>query len=322
MALALLIPTLSKAQWYESLRDVGPPTTWQRTQHYVRNTGTGGVPLRLMWEVRDTAMFKIWSDSLIVNYLGTSNHGYPSGNLLWTDAIGTVRGTPLSSMFFTDSTVVATRSWVGTQGYLTAETDPLFDTKFSTKSTSDLAEGTNLYYTDARARSALSAGTGISYSSGSGVITNSAPDQTVVISSGTGISVTGAYPSFTVTNTAPAQSLSFSTPTRSLSTNGTNNTFTVSASRPSIVYYTINFSAALVLTTSNGAVDLDYSLNGGSTWVPVSTVSQVFGTSITINTSQQLVLSGVIPANALVRINRVSNTNVTISITKQQEVVM
>jgi hypothetical protein len=38
--------------------------------------------------------------------------------------------------------------------------------------TSNLAEGTNLYYTDARARLALSAGTGISYSTTTGVITN------------------------------------------------------------------------------------------------------------------------------------------------------
>jgi hypothetical protein len=41
--------------------------------------------------------------------------------------------------------------------------------------TTNVAEGTNLYYTDARARGALSAGTGISYNSTTGVITNSSP---------------------------------------------------------------------------------------------------------------------------------------------------
>jgi hypothetical protein len=70
--------------------------------------------------------------------------------------------------------------------------------------TTNVAEGTNLYYTDTRARASNSAGTGISYDSGTGVITNSAPDQTVAIASGTGISVTGTYPSFTVTNTLPS----------------------------------------------------------------------------------------------------------------------
>jgi hypothetical protein len=70
--------------------------------------------------------------------------------------------------------------------------------------TTDIAEGTNLYYTDARARNAVSAGTGISYNSTSGVITNSAPDQTVSLTAGTGISTSGTYPNFTITNTSPS----------------------------------------------------------------------------------------------------------------------
>jgi hypothetical protein len=41
--------------------------------------------------------------------------------------------------------------------------------------TTNINEGTNLYYTDARARASVSAGTGISYNSSTGVITNSSP---------------------------------------------------------------------------------------------------------------------------------------------------
>ena len=41
--------------------------------------------------------------------------------------------------------------------------------------TTDVAEGTNQYFTTARARTSVSAGTGISYNSGTGVITNSSP---------------------------------------------------------------------------------------------------------------------------------------------------
>ncbi|GAA0561494.1 MDR/zinc-dependent alcohol dehydrogenase-like family protein [Chitinophaga japonensis] len=67
--------------------------------------------------------------------------------------------------------------------------------------TSQVTEGSNLYFTNARARGALSAGTGISYNNTTGVITNSAPDQVVGLTAGTGISVTGTYPNFTVTNT-------------------------------------------------------------------------------------------------------------------------
>lgn len=53
----------------------------------------------------------------------------------------------------------------------------------------------------------LAAGTGISVNSSTGgiiTVTNTAPDQTVVISAGTGISVSGTYPNFTVTNTSPS----------------------------------------------------------------------------------------------------------------------
>lgn len=51
------------------------------------------------------------------------------------------------------------------------------------------------------ALTALSAGTGISYNNTTGVITNASPDQVVSITSGSGISVTGTYPSFTVAST-------------------------------------------------------------------------------------------------------------------------
>lgn len=66
--------------------------------------------------------------------------------------------------------------------------------------TTNISEGTNLYYTDARARLSLSEGIGIDYDNITGVITNSLPDQTVVLTEGTGIDITGTYPSFTITN--------------------------------------------------------------------------------------------------------------------------
>lgn len=53
----------------------------------------------------------------------------------------------------------------------------------------------------------VSSGTGISVTAGQSIIgsgltiTNTAPDQTVVLNNGTGISVTGTYPNFTITNT-------------------------------------------------------------------------------------------------------------------------
>lgn len=59
--------------------------------------------------------------------------------------------------------------------------------------TSNISEGSNLYYTDSRARLAVSGGTGISYNSSTGVITSSITQYTdasarAAISAGTGIS--------------------------------------------------------------------------------------------------------------------------------------
>lgn len=66
--------------------------------------------------------------------------------------------------------------------------------------TTDIAEGTNEYFTQARARASISAGTGISYDSGTGVVTNAAPDQTVTITGAGTTVVSGTYPNFTVTS--------------------------------------------------------------------------------------------------------------------------
>lgn len=97
-----------------------------------------------------------------------------------------------------------------------------------TLTTTNISEGTNQYFTNARARSALSAGTGISYDSSTGVITNSSPDQTVALTAGTGISTSGTYPNFTIANTAPDQTVSL-TGSGTTTISGTYPNFTVSS---------------------------------------------------------------------------------------------
>jgi hypothetical protein len=54
--------------------------------------------------------------------------------------------------------------------------------------------------------SSISAGIGISIGGTTTIpiVTNTAPDKTVVLNSGTGISVTGTYPNFTITNSSPS----------------------------------------------------------------------------------------------------------------------
>lgn len=107
-----------------------------------------------------------------------------------------------------------------------------FNTAFSGKSTTDLAEGTNQYFTNARARTSLSQGAGIGYNSSTGVITNSAPDQTVVISG-----ATGTYPNFSIPSTARTTS------TQSMSLVGTGATGTqISSTKDSTVRFTVSTS--------------------------------------------------------------------------------
>lgn len=66
--------------------------------------------------------------------------------------------------------------------------------------TTNIAEGTNEYFTQARARQSISAGTGISYDNSTGVVTNSAPDQVVSLTGAGTTSITGTYPNFTITS--------------------------------------------------------------------------------------------------------------------------
>lgn len=85
---------------------------------------------------------------------------------------------------------------------------------------------------------AATGGTGISVTgspittSGTLNITNTAPDQTVVLNNGTGISATGTYPNFTITNTAPDQTVVLNNGT-GISVTGTYPNFTVTNTSPS-----------------------------------------------------------------------------------------
>src|SRR6056300_27579 len=60
-----------------------------------------------------------------------------------------------------------------TEGSNLYYTDARADARITAATTSDLSEGTNLYYTDARARDAVSvSGNALSYNSSTGVITS------------------------------------------------------------------------------------------------------------------------------------------------------
>ena len=77
----------------------------------------------------------------------------------------------------------------------------------------------------------LASGTGISTSTnanGTLTVTNTAPDQTVVLTAGTGISTSGTYPNFTITNTAPDQTVTL-TAGSNVTITGTYPNFTIAS---------------------------------------------------------------------------------------------
>ena len=152
--------------------------------------------------------------------------------------------------------------------------------------TTNLAEGTNLYFTTSRARQSLSAGTGISYDNSTGVITNSAPDQTVVLTAGTGITTSGTYPNFTITNSdrGSSQNIFKNIAVSGQSTivaDGNNDTLTV-ASGTGISLATNATSDTLTIT--NTAPDQTVVLTGAGTTVVTGTYP-----SFTITSNDQYV---------------------------------
>lgn len=79
-----------------------------------------------------------------------------------TNPAGYITSSALSP-YLTIATAASTYQPIGS--YLTSETDPTFNTKFAAKSTSDLTEGTNKYYTDAKVSAVIDADTGRAVSS-------------------------------------------------------------------------------------------------------------------------------------------------------------
>lgn len=199
------------------------------------------------------------------------------------------------STYITSATAASTYTPLSRNLTINGITQSLAVDRTYSLTTSIIPEVTNLYYTDGRARGAFSAGAGIAISGG-GVI-----------------SATVITPTFNPT------------PGRVLSTTGSNNTFTISTTRNARVTYTVNIGVALTLLpplTSNAVISLDYSLDNGSTWITVCRATQSYGVAVTLTTASDYVLSGDIPANALVRIYRSATTGATVSIISnaQQEV--
>lgn len=157
------------------------------------------------------------------------------------------------------------------------------------------------------------AGAGIGITSN--VITNTAPDQVVTLTAGNRISITGTYPNFTIGYIEPI----INQVTRSVNTNYTIGT------RQATVFYSIPVTATnpLLVGTSVGTAFLEYSVNSGTSWTTAlsTSASSSVGLSVTIQltTGGSNLLSGNIPANALVRIRTTTNGTATVGNAVGQE---
>jgi hypothetical protein len=146
-----------------------------------------------------------------------------------------------------------------------------------------LATGTESLYTE---------GTGIDITNN--VITNTSPDQTVVLTPSTGINVTGTYPNFTVTNTSPDQTVALTSGGATTIT-GTYPNFTISS--------TDNNSGGTVTSVTAG------SGLGGGTITSTGTISMPnTGTAGTYGSATQ---TPVLTTDAQGRVTSVTNTTIT-----------
>lgn len=143
----------------------------------------------------------------------------------------------------------------------------------------------------------LTAGSGVSIINN--VVSNTSMNQTVTLTDGNGISITGTYPNFTIAVVQPT--ITF--PTRTL-----NSSYTVSSTKPAICIYTITASVTnpLLSGTSSATATLKYSTDGGSTWKTASSLSNSSAVSLSvtvqITNGQNGTIVGIVPANALTEI--------------------
>jgi hypothetical protein len=134
-----------------------------------------------------------------------------------------------------------------------------------------LATGTESLYTE---------GTGIDITNN--VITNTSPDQTVVLTPSTGINVTGTYPNFTVTNSSPDQTVSL-TAGSGIGVTGTYPNFTINNT---------DLTTGVSLTSAGGTETLVNDGTGSS----LSTKGISAGTGISLSsTSTALTLTNSAP---------------------------
>lgn len=131
---------------------------------------------------------------------------------------------------------------------------------------------------------AYTAGTGIDITSG--VVTNTQPDQTVEINPGTGVSVTGTYPTFTIANTSPDQTVTI-TGGGATVVGGTYPNFTINSTDANTTYSAGSDISIVGTTINNTAPDQTVTITGNG----ATTVTGVYPNFTVSSTDENTVYS-------------------------------
>ena len=177
------------------------------------DSSNGGHPLRFYYEADKTTAYTS----------GVTTSGTPGSSGAHTTIIPT------------DSTPITLHYQCSAHGYMGGRAD------FSTRNltgfdTADLTEGTNLYYTDARARASISAGGNLSYNNSTGVMSYTTPTMYADADARGAISVTDA---------GGDGSLAYN-----------NSTGVITYTGPSASEVRAHISAGTGVTVSNGAISI------------------------------------------------------------------
>ena len=161
---------------------------------------------------------------------------------------------------------------------------------------------------------AATAGTGISVTgspittSGTLNITNTAPDQTVVLNAGTGISTSGTYPNFTITNTSPSSGGTVTSVSGTGTVNGISLTGTVTSSGSLTLGGTLGGIANSQLTNSTiSGVSLGSNLNALTIGTGLSGTSYNGSTPTTIAIANSGVTAGTYGSAAVIPVIQVNS---------------
>ncbi len=263
---------------------------------YALKTGTAAQDSKKILIINDTSSYHlmmghIYMDSMpVLKSLGNSSY------MINIDSVtGRVGFSKWDQLKISSTAITSALGYTPLASY--TETDPLFNTKLATKSTTDLTEGINLYFTNARARSAITLTT-----TGAGAATYVSGALNIPTPVG------AITPTYNYSVTRPVNSTSF----------------TPSSTQPYRVYYNVEISCtATIGGTASGSVVLQY--YNGSTWVNTAgTVknSNTVSLAIVLNsaTIQGGTISGEFPANTQLRLVSTSTGTTTITYNTGSEI--